>query len=93
MRLPAQPDRAHFIGNSDPNVFFALITDFPDAPEKEMPGDAQPVEQTRAAIAQLNKKYSSPGYQPFFFFHRERVWSEGEECWMAGNKRGNRRVQ
>lgn len=77
----------HFIGNSDPNTFFALITDFADAPEKEMPGDAQPVEQTRAAIENLNKKYGTPGYQPFFFFHRERVWSDGEECWMGWERK------
>ncbi|HEX9333324.1 MAG TPA: hypothetical protein VF896_15630, partial [Anaerolineales bacterium] len=77
----------HFIGNSDPNVFFALITDFADAPEKEMPNDDQPVAQTRAAIEQLNKKYGFGGYQPFYFFHRERTWNESEECWMGWERK------
>ena len=77
----------HFIGNSDANIFFALITDFADAPEKEMPDDLKPVEQTRAAIEALNKKYANGNYRPFYFFHRERVWNEGEECWMGWERK------
>ena len=77
----------HFIGNSDPNIFFALITDFADAPEKEMPNDQEPVAQTRAAIEALNKKYANGNYRPFYFFHRERVWNESEECWMGWERK------
>ncbi|RPJ28424.1 MAG: cellobiose phosphorylase [Chloroflexi bacterium] len=77
----------HFIANSDPNIFFALITDFADAPAKEMPDDDQPVTQTKVAIEQLNKKYGYRSYQPFFFFHRERTWNESEECWMGWERK------
>jgi cyclic beta-1,2-glucan synthetase len=77
----------HFIGNSDPNVFFALLTDYADAPEKEMPGDEEPVTRTRAAIEELNRRYGSPGYQPFYFFHRERVWNASEERWMGWERK------
>ncbi|MBN2117748.1 MAG: hypothetical protein JW730_14325 [Anaerolineales bacterium] len=77
----------HFISNSDPNIFFALITDYADAPEKEMPGDDKPIAQTKAAIEQLNKKYGHSGYQPFYFFHRERTWNESEERWMGWERK------
>ena len=77
----------HFIGNSDPNIFFALLTDFADAPEKDMPGDEEPVSQTSAAIEELNKKYGSTSYQPFYFFHRSRVWNEREEKWMGWERK------
>src|SRR5215207_168546 len=77
----------HFIGNSDPNIFFALITDYADASEKEMPDDLEPVEQTRAAIEQLNNKYSTDGYRPFYFFHRERLWNGSEERWMGWERK------
>jgi len=77
----------HFISNSDPNIFFALITDSADAPEKVMPGDNKPVIQVKTAIEQLNKKYGNNGYKPFYFFHRERVWNEGEECWMGWERK------
>ena len=77
----------HFIGNSDPSIFFALITDFADAPEKEIPEDQNPVHETRVAIEALNKKYANGNYRPFYFFHRERVWNESEECWMGWERK------
>ena len=77
----------HFIGNSDPNIFFVLLTDFADAPEKDMPGDDEPVSQTSAAIEELNKKYGSATYQPFYFFHRSRVWNASEEKWMGWERK------
>ena len=77
----------HFIGNSDPNIFFALITDFADAPQRDMPSDQKPLAQTKAAIDRLNKKYGRRGYRPFYFFHRERTWNESEECWMGWERK------
>ncbi len=77
----------HFISNSDPNIFFALITDFADALQKEMPGDDEPIAQTRAAIEGLNKKYGYGNYQPFYFFHRERTWNESEDRWMGWERK------
>ncbi|HEX6034648.1 MAG TPA: hypothetical protein VFY83_09455, partial [Anaerolineales bacterium] len=63
--LHSQIER-HFIGNSDPNIFFAILTDFADAPEKEMPNDQEPIAQTRATIETLNKKYGNGNYRPFY---------------------------
>ncbi len=77
----------HFLANSDPNVFFALLTDLPDAPEKEMPGDDQPVAYTRAAIEGLNNKYGNNDYQPFYLFHRQRVWNGSEDRWMGWERK------
>ena len=77
----------HFIGNSDPNIFFALVTDFADAPEKEMPNDQEPISETRLAIQALNKKYANDNYSPFYFFHRERVWNQSEERWMGWERK------
>src|SRR5687767_7443778 len=37
----------HFLGNSDPSVRFSLLTDFVDAPQKELPGDAHLIEQAK----------------------------------------------
>ncbi len=78
---------SHFIGNSDPNIFFALLTDFADAGAKDMPGDQEPVAYTKAAIEGLNRKYGYSGYQPFYFFHRERTWNESEERWMGWERK------
>ena len=77
----------HFLANNDPNLYFALITDFADAPEKKMPKDDRAVLPARAAIERLNKKYGRRGYRPFYLFHRERIWNPSEECWMGWERK------
>ncbi|HMD81475.1 MAG TPA: hypothetical protein VKE92_09235, partial [Anaerolineales bacterium] len=77
----------HFLANNDPNLYFALITDFADAPEKKMPKDDRAVLPARAAIERLNKKYGRRGYRPFYLFHRERIWNPNEECWMGWERK------
>ncbi len=77
----------HFVANSDPNIFFALLTDFADAPEKNIPQDEELLNQAAARIKELNKIYGRPEYQPFFLFHRERIWNPGEESWMGWERK------
>ncbi|RZL30967.1 MAG: cyclic beta 1-2 glucan synthetase, partial [Rubrivivax sp.] len=55
-----------------------------DAPLQDMPGDAELVEQARAAIAALNAKYA---HDPFLFLHRARVWNEGEGAWIGRERK------
>ncbi|HEU0293088.1 MAG TPA: glucoamylase family protein [Anaerolineales bacterium] len=77
----------HFVANSDPNLFFALLTDFADAPEKTMPRDDELVAQAQAEIEQLNERYGNGEYRPFYLFHRERLWNPGEDCWMGWERK------
>ena len=77
----------HFVANGDPNIVFALLTDFADAPEKQMPQDAELVTHAKDIIQQLNKKYGNPAYQPFYLFHRERMWNPGESSWMGWERK------
>lgn len=76
-----------YLGNDDPNIHFALLTDFTDALEEELPGDARLVEQASEGIQLLNAKYASDGYRPFLLFHRRRLWNPGEECWMGWERK------
>jgi hypothetical protein len=46
-----------YLGNRDPNLFFALLTDFHDAPERMLPGDAALLTQACAAVRALNETY------------------------------------
>jgi cyclic beta-1,2-glucan synthetase len=77
----------HFVANSDPNLFFALLTDFADAPEKTMPQDDELVAQAKAEIERLNERYGNQEYHPFYLFHRERKWNPSEECWMGWERK------
>src|SRR6266487_441820 len=77
----------HFVANSDPNLFFALLTDFADAPEEEMPQDEALIAQTTDAIHRLNERYGNGSYHPFYLFHRKRTWNPGEDCWMGWERK------
>lgn len=77
----------HFLSNVDPNLYFALLGDFADAPQKHMPEDQGLLEHAQAGIGRLNQKYARETPGPFFFFHREREWNPGEETWMGWERK------
>jgi cyclic beta-1,2-glucan synthetase len=75
------------LGNTDPFIHFALLTDFADAPEKEMPGDAELLEAARAGIAQLNRRLGEGRGDLFHLFHRVRQWNPGEGAWIGWERK------
>jgi cyclic beta-1,2-glucan synthetase len=78
-----------YLGNRDPNLFFALLTDFHDAPERTLPDDEVLLSQARRAIRTLNKTYEEDRPCIFYLFHRPRIWNPYEEVWMGyERKRG-----
>ena len=80
----------HYLRNPDHNLYFALLTDFGDAREQHLPGDAALLEQARAGIGVLNARYGSePGAQdgPFCLFHRERRWNAQEGRWIGWERK------
>ncbi|MGH8234478.1 MAG: GH36-type glycosyl hydrolase domain-containing protein [Rhodanobacteraceae bacterium] len=78
-----------YLGNRDPNLRYALLTDFPDAPERDMPDDAALLETATAGIDRLNAKYPLAGSTRFYLFHRPREWNERQSAWMGfERKRG-----
>ncbi|HWA10844.1 MAG TPA: glucoamylase family protein [Opitutaceae bacterium] len=79
----------HHLANRDEHLHFALLTDFPDAGQAVMPGDAALLDEVRAGVAALNRKYASQRKDIFFLFHRPRRWNEREGRWMGyERKRG-----
>jgi cyclic beta-1,2-glucan synthetase len=77
----------HYLGNADPHVHFALLTDFTDAPNQHMPGDQALLELAKAGIQTLNIKYSSETAGHFFLFYRDRKWNPSENCWMGWERK------
>ena len=78
-----------YLGNRDPHLFFALLTDFRDAPERMMPDDDALLARARAGIEALNETYGDDRPCIFYLFHRPRVWNTYEQVWMGyERKRG-----
>jgi cyclic beta-1,2-glucan synthetase len=78
-----------FLGNQDPLLYFALLTDFSDAPAESLPKDSALTKLAKEGIQRLNKKYALQGGSRFFLFHRRRLWNPQEQKWMGyERKRG-----
>ncbi len=78
-----------YLGNRDPNLFFALLTDFHDAPARTLPDDDALLAYARAAIQTLNETYREDRPCIFYLFHRPRLWNPYERAWMGyERKRG-----
>jgi len=78
-----------YLGNRDANLFFALLTDFRDAPEETLPGDAALIAYARSAVHALNETYREDRPCIFYLLHRSRVWNPYEGVWMGyERKRG-----
>jgi cyclic beta-1,2-glucan synthetase len=78
-----------YLGNRDPNLFFALLTDFRDAPEQTLPEDAALIDHARTAVEALNEAYREDRPSIFYLFHRPRLWNPYERVWMGyERKRG-----
>src|SRR5947199_4376263 len=65
-----------YLGNTDANLRFSLLTDFADAPQQSMPEDKEYLDIVARGIEELNRRH---GAGRFFLFHRGRSWSESEQ--------------
>ncbi len=75
----------YYLSNPDPQLTYALLTDFGDAPTQHMPEDEQLLALARAGIENLNQKYAKS--VPFYLFHRQRQWNPSEGVWMGWERK------
>src|SRR6184192_678077 len=73
-----------YLGNTDANLRFALLTDFADAPRQNMPEDEEYIDIVARGIEKLNRRH---GAGRFFLFHRARSWSESEQRWIGWERK------
>ncbi|MBA3822003.1 MAG: cyclic beta 1-2 glucan synthetase, partial [Deltaproteobacteria bacterium] len=77
-----------FLANRDANLAFALVSDFRDASEEHLDGDAALLARATAAIEALNLKYPDPAAGGgFFLLHRARRWNPSEGVWMGWERK------
>lgn len=77
----------HYLTNSDPSFSFALLTDFTDSTQQSVEGDQEVVEFARSGIRELNQRYGHGKTNPFYLFHRERLWNSSEKLWMGWERK------
>ncbi|MES1255777.1 MAG: glucoamylase family protein, partial [Acidobacteriota bacterium] len=75
------------LGNLDPYIHFAILSDFGDAPSETLPEDAALVAAARSGIERLNQHLGSSHADRFFLFHRHRQWNAREHVWMGWERK------
>ena len=75
-----------FLGNQDPHMHFALLTDLPDSREPSQE-DNPLVDLCAELIHELNDKYAGQRLGSFFLFHRHRIYNAQERAWMGWERK------
>ena len=75
------------LANLDPNIHFAILSDFEDSATRERPDDAAILTAAREGLAALTRRFGQDHEQRFFLFHRDRLWNPSERVWMGWERK------
>ena len=85
-----------YLANRDPQIRFALLSDFLDAETETMPDDDAIVAAAIDGIRALNAAYggdaNGPGDPPFYLLHRRRRWNAVDAIWMGWERKRGKLV-
>ncbi|MBR0346006.1 MAG: hypothetical protein IJI03_12190 [Rudaea sp.] len=89
VRLLVDDLRTRFLSNRMRNIRFALLSDYADAHERSMPGDAEMLKAAADGIRDLNTEYGSAQQdgEIFYLFHRDREWNPTQNRWMGHERK------
>ncbi len=86
VRKLAEDLEVRYLGNQDPNLHFALLSDLPDSASEPREDDPL-IDLAADLIDHLNEKYAGHGAGSFFLFHRHRVYNPRERIWMGWERK------
>jgi cyclic beta-1,2-glucan synthetase len=75
------------LGNLDPCIHFAILSDFADAGSENLPEDAAILSAARAGVEDLNRRFGPEHADRFFLCHRARRWNAREHAWMGWERK------
>jgi cyclic beta-1,2-glucan synthetase len=75
------------LGNLDPRIHFAVLSDFKDARTSSVAGDDEILAAAVAGVEALNRKHLPDGNDRFYLFHRDRQWNPKEGVFMGWERK------
>src|ERR1043166_1458102 len=88
-----------YLANRDPQIRFALLSDFLDSPTETAPTDDAIIAAAVNGIRALNAAYAGdPGDEatyapPFYLLHRPRRWNASDGIWMGWERKRGKLVE
>ncbi|HKN58651.1 MAG TPA: hypothetical protein VJV97_07345, partial [Gemmatimonadaceae bacterium] len=82
-----------YLANRDPNLQFAILSDFTDSPTEHREGDEEILAAASSGIKTLNAKYRNAAEDVFFLFHRPRLWNPKQKVWMGWERKRGKLAQ
>jgi cyclic beta-1,2-glucan synthetase len=77
----------HFLANMTGDIYFALLSDWPDSDVEQSTTDLEVLEYARGEIKKLNERHPVNGVPRFHLLHRRRIYNESESCWMGWERK------
>ena len=81
------------LGNLDPRIHFAVLSDFKDARTPAVAGDDEILAAAVAGVEALNRRHQPDGNDRFFLFHRDRQWNPKQGVFMAWERKRGKIVE
>ena len=75
------------LGNLDPCIHVAILSDFTDTRTGDAPEDAALLARARAGVEALNRRFAPGTENRFFLFHRDRLWNRREDAWIGWERK------
>ncbi len=75
------------LGNLDPCIHFAILSDFKDAPTLSATGDDEVLAAAVSGIEALNRKHAHDANDRFYLFHRDREWNAKQAVFMGPERK------
>jgi cyclic beta-1,2-glucan synthetase len=83
----------HYLANRNPNIHFAILSDFTDAESEIKPDDELVMSAAKESIEKLNKTYSNEEGSTFHLYQRRRLWNDSEGAWLGWERKRGKLVE
>ncbi|MBN9270833.1 MAG: protein ndvB, partial [Mesorhizobium sp.] len=77
----------HHLANMSGELYFALLSDWPDSKSEISTSDTEILEFAKEQIARLNLRYPAEGVPRFHLLHRRRLYNPAQGCWMGWERK------
>ena len=74
----------HYLANDDPELFYALVSDWKDADQERTEDDDRLLVAAADAVRELNQRH---GHSRFMLLHRARRWNAQQGVWMGWERK------